>query len=96
MGGVQSVNEGPLGETFELFSACGPIVASENLDPSLYYLAPEIPGCPTSVCVKAGSLDFGPRWEQQIAIGLVWFTLISSIILWFYYTCVSLLAASFN
>jgi len=85
MGGVMSVNEGPNGESYEYFSTCGPILQGSFPEPSKYYKA-EILGCPTDVCVAAGRLEFGPPWEQKIAIGLVWFTLISSIALWFYYT----------
>lgn len=85
MGNVLTVNEGPQGETYEFFSTCGPIVQGYP-DPSKYYVEDEIAGCPTSVCVKAGQLEFGAVWEQQFAIGLVWFTLISSIALWIYYT----------
>lgn len=81
-----SVNEGPEGETYEFFSTCGPIVQGYP-DPSKYYLANDLgPDCPTNVCVKAGQLEFGAPWEQSFAIGLVWFTLISSIALWFFYT----------
>jgi hypothetical protein len=86
MGGVLSVNEGPQGETYEYFSTCGPIVQGFP-DPSPYYDATDIPdGCPTSACVRAGTLEFGAVWEQKFAIGLVWFTLISSLALWVYYT----------
>lgn len=81
-----SVNEGPEGESYEYFSTCGPILQG-GMNPSKYYEEDNLaPGCASEVCVRAGTLEFGPPWEQQIAIGLVWFTLISSIMLWFYYT----------
>lgn len=81
-----SVNEGPEGQTFEIFSTCGPILQGYP-DASKYYPAKELGiDCPTSVCVEAGRLEFGEPWEQRFAIGLVWFTLISSIALWFFYT----------
>jgi hypothetical protein len=43
-------------------------------------------GCPVQACVKAGKLEFGAKWEQNFAIALVWFTLITSLLLWVYYT----------
>jgi hypothetical protein len=92
MGGILSVNLGPDGEEYNYFSTCGPIVQGYP-EPSLYHLAADTPGaipagCPSSVCVKAGQMDFGSKGEQLFAIGLVWFTLVSSIILWLFYTCV--------
>lgn len=87
---VMTVNIGPQGETYEYYSACGPILAGDYTEASLYYeagkegLIPE--GCPEQACVVAGTLEFGEKWEQNFAIGLVWFTLISSLALWVYYT----------
>jgi hypothetical protein len=86
MGGVLSANIGPRGETYEYFAACGPVLDGTYPDWSKYYEASLPEGCPTSVCVQAGTLEFGPEWEQNFAIGLVWFTLISSLMLWVYYT----------
>jgi hypothetical protein len=82
MGGVLTKNEGPQGETYQFYSACGPIVQGYP-EPSMYYLRDDPP---ENVCVKAGKLEFGDIWEQQFAIGLVWFTLITSLALWLYYT----------
>jgi hypothetical protein len=90
MGGVLTTNIGPNDETYQFFSACGPIVQGYP-EPSLYHLAKDTvgiaPGCPDSACVKAGRLEFGSKGEQMFAIGLVWFTLVTSILLWIFYTC---------
>lgn len=85
-----NIGPGNPGETYEHYSACGPILSGTLDEPSLYYQAAdlgEIPeGCPAEACVIAGTLEFGAKWEQQFAIGLVWFTLISSLALWVFYT----------
>lgn len=85
-----TANIGPKGETYEYYSACGPILSGEYPEASLYYEAGKLgelgEGCPAEACVIAGHLEFGALWEQNFAIGLVWFTLISSLMLWVYYT----------
>ena len=87
---VMTANIGPEGETYEYYSACGPILSGTLKDPSLYYEAADqglvAEGCPAEACVIAGTLEFGQKWEQNFAIGLVWFTLISSLALWVFYT----------
>lgn len=82
-----SANIGPKGETFEYFAACGPILNGTYPEWDKYALAP-VPNdvAQPTACVQAGSLEFGEKWEQDFAIGLVWFTLISSLALWVYYT----------
>ena len=80
MGDIMTTNIGPLGETYQYFYSCGPVLDAENPD---YYLDPSYE---KELCVRAGTIQYGAEWEQNIAIGLTYFTIISSLILFVYYS----------